>query len=117
MGDFNAPRSIARSVAKNEIETLLQRYAVLAKETASGEKMAPLFKPDSVFRLPNGVQVQPADLLEVVKGNNPKLIRHHITSVEITFVNAQEAYVESYYMPYSPFKLGSLRLLERYCDL
>jgi hypothetical protein len=98
MGDFNAPGSVARSVAKSEIETLFQRYAVLAKETASGEKMAPLFKPDGVFRLPNGVSVKPSNLLEVVQGNNPKFIRHHITSIDINFVSSEEAHTESYYI-------------------
>ncbi len=98
MTDFNAPGSVARSVAKSEIETLLNRYAILAKETASGEKMAPLFKPDGVFRLPNGVAVKPADLLEVVQGNNPRFIRHHITSIDIQFVSPDEAHAESYYI-------------------
>lgn len=98
MDDFNAPGSVARSVAKSEIESLLHRYAILAKETASGEKMAPLFKPDGVFRLPNGVAVKPADLLEVVQGNNPKFIRHHITSIDIQFVSLDEAHTESYYI-------------------
>src|ERR1700709_443171 len=98
MSDFNKPGSVARSVAKSEIESLFHRYAILAKETASGEKMAPLFKPDGIFRLPNGVAVNPANLLEVVQGNNPKFIRHHITSIDIEFVNPNEAHTESYYL-------------------
>ncbi len=98
MSNFNAPGSVARSVAKSEIESLFHRYAILAKETASGEKMAPLFKPDGIFRLPNGVAGNPANLMEVVQGNNPKFIRHPITSIDIEFVNPNEAHTESYYI-------------------
>ena len=60
--------------------------------------MASLFKPDGVFRRPNGMAVKPADILEVVQGNNPKLIRHHITSIDINFITSKEAHAESYYM-------------------
>ncbi|KAJ9603449.1 hypothetical protein H2200_012227 [Cladophialophora chaetospira] len=98
MDDFNKPGSVARSVAKSEIETLFHRYAVLAKETASEEKIAPLFTPDGVFRLPNGVAVKPANMLKVVQGNNPKFIRHHITSIEIDFISPNEAHTEAYYI-------------------
>ncbi|KAK5045145.1 hypothetical protein LTR84_009478 [Exophiala bonariae] len=98
MADFNSPGSIARSVAKSEIESLFHRYAVLAKETATPDKMAQVFHPDGVFRLPNGVAVKPADLLTVVQGNNPKFIRHHITSIDIEFVSPDEAHTEAFYL-------------------
>ena len=94
---FDAPGSVARCVAKSEIETLFHRYAVLATETPVIEKMAALFKTDGVFRLPNGVAVKPADLLQVVKGNNPDFIRHHITSIDIHFVGETEAHSRAYF--------------------
>lgn len=98
MADFNSPGSVARSVAKSEIESLFHRYAVLAKETAVGEKMSQVFHPDGLFRLPNGDAVKPADLLSVVRGNNPKFIRHHITSIDIEFVSPDEAHTEAFYL-------------------
>ena len=97
MDQFNAPISVARCVAKSEIETLFHRYAVLATETPSIEEMGALFKPDGVFRLPNGVAVKPADLLQVVQGNNPDFIRHHITSIDISFVSDTEARSQAYF--------------------
>ncbi|KIV78523.1 hypothetical protein PV11_10232 [Exophiala sideris] len=97
MSGFDLPGSSARFIAKSEIETLFHRYAVLAKETASAEKMSQLFTQDAAFRLPNGVTVQPAELLQVVQGNNPKFIRHHITSIDINFVSPSRANAESYF--------------------
>ena len=97
MDPFGSPPSVARCVAKSEIETLLHRYAVLATETPPIEKMAALFRPDGVFRLPNGVAVKPADLLQVVQGNNPNFIRHHITSIDVQFVSEREACCQAFF--------------------
>jgi len=97
MSDFSKPCSVARSVAKSEIETLFHRYAVLAKETASAESMSRLFTQNAAFRLPNGLAVKPAELLKVVQGNNPEFIRHHITSIDINFISSTEAHTESYF--------------------
>lgn len=66
MDDFSAPGSVARCIAKSEIESLLHRYAILAKDTAEEAKMALLFTADGVFRLPNGDAVHPKELLKVV---------------------------------------------------
>lgn len=98
MANFHSPGSVERSVAKSEIESLFHRYAVLAKETATPAKMSEVFNPDGVFRLPNGDVVKPADLLTVVQGNNPKFIRHHITSIDIEFVSPSEAHTEAFYI-------------------
>lgn len=92
MTTFNSPGSVARAVAKSEIESLFHRYAVLATETPSAPDMAALFVPEGgVFRLPNGVAVKPSELLKVVQGNNPDFIRHHITSLDVQFVSETEA--------------------------
>lgn len=98
MDQFDAPGSVARLLAKSEIETLFHRYAILANETPSIEKMSALFKEDGVFRLPNGHAVKPSDLLTVVQGNNPTFIRHHITSIDIQFVSPTEAHSQAYYI-------------------
>jgi hypothetical protein len=98
MGDFNSPGSVARSVAKSEIESLLHRYAFLAKETATPELLLQVFHPDGAVNLPTGDVVKPIDLLNVVRDNNPKFIRHHITTINIEFVSSTEALAESYYI-------------------
>ena len=36
-------------------------------------------------------------MVEVVRGNEPTFIRHHITSIDIQFVNETEVHAESYY--------------------
>lgn len=97
MAQFNTQDSIARSAARSEIESLFHRYAVLATDTPSIEQMAALFKSDGVFRLPNGATVAPAKLLDVVQGNNPDFIRHHITSIDIQFVSETEAHSQAYF--------------------
>lgn len=86
-----------RCVAKSEIEGLFHRYAVLANEKPDIDKMMTVFKEDGVFRLPNGVVVKPRDLLQVVQGNNPQFIRHHITSINIEFVSSNEARTQAYF--------------------
>ena len=59
--------------------------------------MAKLFKADGAFRLPNGLAVTPSQMAEVVRGSEPKFIRHNITSIDIKFIGETEAHVESYY--------------------
>jgi len=97
METFMAPGSIERCLARSEIEALFHRYAVLATETPDIARMTTVFEEDGIFRLPNGVMVKPCDLLEVVRGNNPKFIRHHITSIDIQFVSATEAHTQAYF--------------------
>ncbi|KIY00990.1 uncharacterized protein Z520_03656 [Fonsecaea multimorphosa CBS 102226] len=97
MDSFNAPGSIARAVAKSEIEGLFHRYAVLATEAPSVEKMSTLFREDAVYRLPNGNAVAPAQLLQVLRGGSPAFIRHHITSIDIEFVSPSEARTQAFF--------------------
>ena len=97
MEQFDCPGSVARSVAKSEIEALFHRYAVLAKENAPFDEMATLYHADGLFRLPNGFAVRPAEMAQVVKDNDPDFIRHHITSVDIQFLNSNEAHAQSFF--------------------
>ncbi|KIX95528.1 uncharacterized protein Z520_08648 [Fonsecaea multimorphosa CBS 102226] len=84
--------------ARAEITTVMHRYASLARENADWDAMAALFAPDGVYRLPNGVSVDPKRMVEVVQGNEAKYIRHHVTTVDITFVSVLEAYSEAFYL-------------------
>ena len=77
--------SVERAVARSEIEALFHRYAVLANEKSEFEQLTIVFTPDAIFRLPNGVAVNPRELSQVVQGNRPDFIRHHITSINIEF--------------------------------
>lgn len=89
--------ALEHCVARNEITALFHRYAVLATEEPDLEGMLTVFLDNGVFRLPNGVVVKPRNLLAVVQGNNPKFIRHHITSINIQFISATEAHTQAYF--------------------
>lgn len=91
MAGFTAPGSVQRAVAKSEIESLLHRYAILARENLPVDQMQPLFLKDGIFRLPNGTEVKPAELGKIVRGKPPEFIRHHITTIDVQFVSDNEA--------------------------
>lgn len=84
--------------ARAEITTVMHRYASLARENADWDAMARLFAPNGVYRLPHGVAVDPSRMAEVVRGNEAKYIRHHVTTVDITFVSEVEAHTEAFYL-------------------
>jgi hypothetical protein len=91
MVDLNKPGSIERTIAITEIERILNKYCIMARENAPFSEMANLLLPDGVFRLPNGSEVPPADMGTVVQGKPPAFIRHHLTSVDIEFTSEREA--------------------------
>ncbi|KAH0844987.1 hypothetical protein AYO21_04090 [Fonsecaea monophora] len=84
--------------ARADITAVMHRYASLARENADWDAMAALFAPDALYRLPNGVAVDPKRMVEVVQGNEAKYIRHHITTIDITFVGEAEAHSEAFYL-------------------
>lgn len=98
MDEFLAPGSIARCIARSEIESLLHHHASLATEDASAEKLQPLFTEDGVFKLPNGAVVNPGDILKITQGHPPKLLRHHLTTIHIEFVSLTEAHTEAFFL-------------------
>jgi hypothetical protein len=97
MVDLNQPGSIERVVAITEIERILNRYCIMARENAPFSQMADLFLPEGVFKLPNGMSVPPSEMGTVVRGKPPAFIRHHLTSVDIEFINENSAKTKSYF--------------------
>ncbi|OAP60539.1 hypothetical protein AYL99_05541 [Fonsecaea erecta] len=87
-----------QSTARAEITAAMHRYASLAREGADWDAMAALFAPDGLYRLPNGVAVDPKRMVEVVQGNEAQYIRHHVTTIDITFVGDTEAHTEAFYL-------------------
>lgn len=53
--------------------------------------MLPLFTADARVHLPDGAAVPPADLGKVLRGEEAQFIRHHITTVDIRFTDADHA--------------------------
>ncbi|KAJ5693113.1 hypothetical protein N7462_002536 [Penicillium macrosclerotiorum] len=95
MVGLNEPGSIERVIAITEIECILNKYCMMARENAPFSEMASLFHANGIFRLPNGTEIQPFDMETVVQGKPPSFIRHHLTSVDIEFANAIEAKTKS----------------------
>ncbi|KAL4810493.1 hypothetical protein BDV18DRAFT_156854 [Aspergillus unguis] len=98
MTDLTRPSSIERTIAITEIERILNKYCIMARENAPFSEMAHLFLPnEGVFKLPNGTAVSPADMGKVVQGKPPSFIRHHLTSVDIEFLDERTAKTKSYF--------------------
>lgn len=95
MVDLNKPGSIERVIAITEIERILNKYCIMARENAPFSEMANLFHSNGIFRLPNGAGVPPQEMGTVVQGKPPTFIRHHLTSVDIEFLNETEAKTKS----------------------
>lgn len=91
MVDLNKPGSIERIIAITEIQHILHRYCILARENAPFHEMKQLFRPNGVFRLPDGTAVSPENMGQVVQGAPPTFIRHHITSIDINFTGPTRA--------------------------
>lgn len=98
MTDLNRPGSIERTIALTEIYSILNRYAVMAKEQANFDKIALLFRPDGFFRMPNGTVLKPANLVEVTQGDEAKYIRHNITGIDVHFKSETEAHTRAQFL-------------------
>ncbi|KAJ9645041.1 hypothetical protein H2204_001503 [Knufia peltigerae] len=91
MAYLNKPGTLERTIALSEIQAVLHRYAVLARDNAAWDQMALLLTKDGLYRLPNGTVVKPSEMSTVVQGQEAKYIRHHITSIDVHFTSDNEA--------------------------
>lgn len=98
MVDLNQPGSIERTIAITEIERVLNRYCIMARENAPFSEMAKFFHPNGVFILPTGTRVSPQEIETVLQGKAPAFMRHHLTSVDIEFVSGIEANIKSLFL-------------------
>ncbi|KAJ5738500.1 hypothetical protein N7493_001655 [Penicillium malachiteum] len=98
MTDLNKPGTIERTIALSEINAIVNRYCILARENAPWDEMTKLFEHDAIFRLPNGIELSPQNMSAVVGGMEAKYIRHHITSCNVYFTSPTEASVESFFI-------------------
>jgi hypothetical protein len=91
------PVSIDHALARSQIIELLHRYAYLARDHADWDAMVPLFAPDGVFITPFG-PVPPTEISKIEMGVDIQFIRHHITTIDIEFVDETHAVAESFYL-------------------
>lgn len=102
MLDLNKQGSIERAIALAEIHGILHRYAVMARDKVDFNKMAEAcFHPGAVFRMPNGQSVKATEMSAVVKGDEAKYIRHHITSIDVHFKSETEARTTAQYIAFT----------------
>jgi len=85
----------ARAVARSEIRAVLDRYGILARDDSPFDEVAKCFAQDAIFRLPNGKEVPPTRIEEVLQGESAKYIRHHVTTADIKFISPTEAKTET----------------------
>lgn len=95
MVDLNKPGSIERAIALADINALLHAYAMKARDKVNFDEMVQFFRPDALFRLPNGMAVKPTEINKVVQGDEAKYIRHHITTIDIKFQSETEAHTRA----------------------
>ncbi|WP_329410625.1 nuclear transport factor 2 family protein [Nocardia vinacea] len=89
---------IARSDDRALITAVLHRYAALAREDADWSAIAELFTVDAQFRLQDGTTFARDEISGVVRGEEAAIIRHHVTTVDITFLSDDEAHTETFYV-------------------
>ncbi len=82
------------------IAAVMHRYCNMAREKADFDGMAVLYTDNATIRFPDGVSVGPRDMAKVVKGEEPRFIRHNATTMDITFdtQDADQADVVTMYL-------------------
>ncbi|KAF3384216.1 hypothetical protein DPV78_012767 [Talaromyces pinophilus] len=80
------------ALARVQITAIMHRYAWHARDNANWDAIASCFEPNGTYRLSDGRELPPSRAKEVVRGNEAKYIRHHITTIDIVFVSEDEAH-------------------------
>lgn len=83
-------------LARSQILALVYRYAALAREHTDHSEVAKLFEPDATIGFPDGRKLTPQTLGEITRGNRPAVLRHHLTTIDVQFVSADEAHCQCY---------------------
>ncbi|KAH6645928.1 hypothetical protein BKA67DRAFT_663805 [Truncatella angustata] len=78
------------------IMSTIHRYAAVARESADHDEIAKLFVPDGFVQLQDGRKVRPNELGQLTRANEPKLLRHHITTVDVQFASPGEVNCQTY---------------------
>jgi hypothetical protein len=86
---FSSPTTEA--TARTLISALVHRYASLTRETLNMPLVTPLFHPTAKIHSPDGRDLEPAQLADIMGPEPPKLLRHNVTTVDIQFVSEKEA--------------------------
>jgi hypothetical protein len=86
----------SEATAHTLITALIHRYAVLARESLDISQITPLFHPLAKIHSPDGRELAPEQLGEIMGPEPPKVLRHNVTTMDIQFVSTTEARCMSY---------------------
>ena len=78
------------------ITALLHRYASLARETTNTAYLSLLFEPSGTISLPDGRILHSTQINDITGPSPPKLLRHHVTTLDIQFLAEHEAEFQAY---------------------
>lgn len=93
-----------QAVARTHITAVLHHYASLARETVEWDEVKKLFEADAVFQLLDGRVFPASRMEELLRHPEGTYLRHHITTINIQFAGADEAYSESYFFVANNFR-------------
>jgi len=93
------------ATARSLILGLIYRYASVARENHDHGQITELFELDGIVQFPDGSELEPSRLGEITGTNPPKLLRHHLTTVDIQFISPDEAHCQSYVIAGTHLKL------------
>ncbi|KAK3686800.1 hypothetical protein LTR37_019433 [Vermiconidia calcicola] len=97
--------AMKEAAARTLILALIHRYASVAREHGDRNDTTKLFHPDGTVRFPDGRDMPASRLREVTQGDTPKLLRHHLTTVDVQFVSPDEAHCQSYIIACTDLKM------------
>lgn len=95
MTDLNQPGSTERAIALADVHAAINHHAHTARNDVEWETKLQCFTTYAEIVLPNAARLPISKMREMLRGNEAKYYRHHITSVDIQFINADIANVAS----------------------
>lgn len=85
MTNFSPASSPDQVVALAQVQALVHRYAYLARNNLKWEDFSQTFRSDARFHLANGKTISKSEWQQILQGEQADYIRHHITTVDVTF--------------------------------
>lgn len=89
---------ISRADDRACITALIHRYAYLARELLDFDDMLPLFTNNAIIVMSNGEKIPANQLKKVLRGEEAKFIRHHVTTVDIRFDGPNDAHGQAFFI-------------------
>jgi hypothetical protein len=85
----------ARADDRALIHAVVHRYAHNGRDSLVLDDQLILFTDDAEVLLPGDLRLPAKDIAQVIRGEEAKYIRHHITTIDIKWEGADTARVES----------------------